>query len=103
MIERLAFRAPPDLGAAARAQGAIDMLGGLVILRSTPGAGPKARLVAREAFPTRAFMRTWSPLARRGPAGMAAAYAHRPFWLARRLPAAYRAYRRARAASDSSA
>ncbi len=48
----------------------------------------------REIVPTRAFMRLWSPLASRGPAGLAAAYAYRPFYLAIRLPAAVAAYAR---------
>ena len=50
----------------------------------------------REIVPTPAFMRLWSPLARRGPAGLAAAYVWRPFSLGIRLAPALRAYLRAR-------
>jgi hypothetical protein len=51
-----------------------------------------ARELLREVVPTRAFMRLWSPLAARGPAGLAAAYVWRPFYLAIRLPGAVAAY-----------
>ena len=43
-----------------------------------------------EALPSRAALRDWSPLARRGPLGTAAAYALRPFWLLVHLPEAVR-------------
>lgn len=52
----------------------------------------------REVFPTPSFMRLWSPLARRGPAGLAAAYLGRPVSLLIGLPPAALAYRRARRA-----
>ena len=68
---------------------------GIARLASTPGIGAKAALLAREAVPSRAALRDWTPLARRGPAGVAAAYALRPFWLLAHLPAAVRAWRRA--------
>jgi hypothetical protein len=70
---------------------------GLYRLATTPGVGPKARLVWRKLVPSPALMRSISPLARRGRLGFAAAYAWRPFlvlwrtgfalralWLARR-------------------
>jgi hypothetical protein len=53
-----------------------------------------ARELFREVIPSRAFMRVWSPLAARGPAGLAAAYAWRPFYLAIRLPGAVASYAR---------
>lgn len=68
---------------------------GIARLASTEGIGAKAALLAREAVPSRAALRDWSPLARRGGLGVAAAYALRPFWLLFHLPEALRAWRRA--------
>jgi hypothetical protein len=57
-------------------------------LARAPGVGAKLRLAARELVPTPAFMRWWSPLARRGRLGLALAYAVRPLALLVRLPRA---------------
>jgi hypothetical protein len=57
--------------------------------------------VARRAFPSCTLLRRSMPLARRGRAGLVAAYSLRPFWLAARLPVAvvsWRAGKRAWAA-----
>jgi hypothetical protein len=48
-----------------------------------------------KAFPPPAFMRTWSPLARRGKAGLALAYVWRPVWLVGHIGPAVAAWRRA--------
>ena len=72
---------------------------GLYRFFQTPGAGPRARLLAGELFPSAAFMRAWTPLARHGPAGLAAAYAWRPVWLLLRLAPALLAWQRARRAA----
>lgn len=55
-----------------------------------------ARLVARKVVPSRDLMRDWSPLARRGRAGLLAAYVGRPFWLALHAGPGFAAWRRAR-------
>ena len=72
------------------------MAAGFEALAATPGLFAKLRLVAHEMVPTRAFMRWWSPLARRGPLGLAAAYLWRPIWFVGHAPAGLRAWRRAR-------
>jgi hypothetical protein len=72
---------------------------GLYRFFQTPGAAPKAQLLASELFPSAAFMRAWTPLARRGPAGLTAAYFWRPVWLLLRLGPALRAWQRARRAT----
>jgi hypothetical protein len=72
---------------------------GLYRFFQTPGAGPKAQLLASELFPSAAFMRAWMPLARRGPAGLTAAYIWRPVWLLLQLGPALRAWQRARRAA----
>jgi hypothetical protein len=66
-------------------------------LVEAPGLLAKARLLGRELVPTAAFMRIWSPLARRGPLGLAAAYLWRPLWLLLQARGGLRALRRARA------
>ena len=73
---------------------------GIYELTATPGVRAKAALVAREVVPAVPFMRAVYPIARRGPLGLAAAYAWRPFWLALHVPAAVAAVRRARRASS---
>lgn len=52
-------------------------------------------LMVRRAFPSPTVLRRTMPLARRGPAGLVAAYTLRPLWMAIRLPAAIRAWRTA--------
>jgi hypothetical protein len=67
-------------------------------LARTPGGRAKVRLVVRKLVPDAAFMRAWSPVARRGPVGLAAAYVWRLLWLARHAPSGFRAWRQARRA-----
>lgn len=52
--------------------------------------GLRARIgiALRKLFPSRRLMRAWSPLARRGPLGLALAYLWRPLWVIGRLPVA---------------
>jgi putative nucleotidyltransferase-like protein len=63
-------------------------------LSQTRGLRRRLAIVLREAFPSRAFMRWWSPLARRGNAGLVLAYCWRPLWLAYRAVPGYLAWRR---------
>jgi hypothetical protein len=60
------------------------------------GMRDRARLVGHKLAPPATFMRKWSPLERRGPLGLAAAYVWRPFWILSRTPHALRAWARAR-------
>ena len=69
---------------------------GVSRLATTPGAGAKLGLLARELVPAPAFMRWWSPLARRGRVGLGLAYAYRVGWLARHLVPSVMLWRRAR-------
>ena len=72
--------------------------GGLTLerVRQRDGLAARASLTLRILFPPRRFMFAWTPLARRGPAALAAAYAWRLAVLARRSGPALRAVRRAR-------
>lgn len=65
-------------------------------LTRTPGLRAKSRLVARKLAPDAAFMRAWSPLARRGRPGLAAAYLWRALWLAWHAGPGFLAWQRAR-------
>lgn len=87
------------LETAFRATGLPPTAPGLLRLTETKGFGAKLRLLGRELIPRSAFMRSVSPLARRGTAGLVLAYLWRPFWLAGHAPAAWRAVRRARRAA----
>lgn len=63
------------------------------------GVGAQLSLIRHKLAPPPTFMRKWSPLARRGGLGLAAAYAWRPIWVAARVPRAVRAWARARHAA----
>jgi hypothetical protein len=95
LAKRLGIPSSGDVDSRLRAGAAPALSFGLTRLRSTEGLGAKGRLIARELVPTPEFMRIWSPLARRGPVGLALAYAYRPFWLIVKLPAAMAAVARA--------
>jgi hypothetical protein len=79
----------------------VPLAWGFEELAATPGVAGKVKLLARELAPSPAFMRWWSPLARRGRMGLIAAYATRPLLLATRAVPGFRAWRRARARADS--
>ena len=65
-------------------------------LAMTAGWRARISLVLHELFPTPAFMRWWSPLARRGRLGLATAYCWRPVWLVTQAVPGFLAWRRAR-------
>jgi hypothetical protein len=65
-------------------------------LATTAGARARMSLVLRELFPTPAFMRWWSPLARRGRLGLVLTYCRRPVWLIIHAGPGFLAWRRAR-------
>ena len=83
-----------------REQTARDLTLTLNRLVDTPGLRPRAALALRRAFPPPESMRSRSDLARRGPAGLAAAYVGRMGWLACRLLPALQAVVRARRVSQ---
>ena len=71
-------------------------------LAGARGARARLRVVRALLFPSRAWVRTGSPLARRGPAGLAAAYVARLVRIGRYGPGAVVAWRRARRSVDAS-
>lgn len=58
--------------------------------------GRKLATVISELFPRPQYMRWWSPMARRGRLGLAAAYVWRPLWAVGQLPGATAALWRSR-------
>ncbi len=68
---------------------------GFLELSRVPSLRGKLALALRELFPNPAFMRWWTPLARRGGLGLLAAYGWRLLWLGYRAIPGYRAWRRA--------
>jgi hypothetical protein len=89
-------RATPTVEVVLRASGAPPLALGIEWLLRTPGWREKAELVRHVLLPPRGALRTWRPLARRGRAGLLAAYASQPFWLMRHALPSVRAVRRAR-------
>jgi hypothetical protein len=84
------------LESALRARTAPPLTLGLDWFVQLPGLRPRLRFLVLKLFPPASFMRTWSSLARRGPAGLVAAYVWRPVWILARTTPALRAWRRAR-------
>ena len=72
----------------------VPMLGGIERLSAARGTAAKAAILRGELLPSAAFMRWWTPVARRSRGGLLAAYAWRWAYLARHAPAALRAWRR---------
>lgn len=94
LAERLGVADARSVPMELRASG-VPLTEGLHELLDAPGLGAKARIVAAELAPNPAFMRWWSPLARRGRLGLAAAYVYRPLYLLVHAPPAVRVLVRA--------
>jgi hypothetical protein len=59
----------------------VPVAAGFARLRASRGLRAKAGLLVHELVPSADFMRWWTPLARRGPRGLLAAYVWRWLWL----------------------
>lgn len=94
LAARIGAEAPAAAAASLRVEG-VPLAEGFRELAAAAGWRRKLALLARELVPTPAFMRWWTPLARRGRRGLAAAYAWRLVWLGLRAAPGYRAWRRA--------
>jgi hypothetical protein len=94
--EELQLATVATIESALRATTAPALTLGLAWLVRLPGLRARLRFIVHKAFPSPGFMRTWSPLARRGRLGLGAAYLGRPLWLLARAGPAVRAWQRAR-------
>ena len=83
-----------------RSESAFTMALGFDWLSRTSGVRPRMKFLARKLVPQPAFLRAWSPLARRGRSGLAAAYLWRIIWLLIHAGPAYVAWRKARTATQ---
>ena len=99
--EDLHLSPSPTIESALRATTAPALTLGFDWLVRLPGVRPRLRFIVRKTFPPAAYMRTWSPLARRGRLGLGAAYVWRPLWLISRAGPAMRAWRRAQKQSQA--
>jgi hypothetical protein len=80
-------------GPTLRLQG-VPLAEGFQELSEARGLRAKVAILAHELFPNRAFMRWWTPLARRGWLGLGLAYVWRLIWLAYRAIPGFLAWRR---------
>jgi hypothetical protein len=96
MAAELGLPAPRSAKARLKAGGPPPAGLAVLFVLDTPWREGRARVLIDALFPSPRFMRAWFPLARRGRAGLALAYATRLVTRARQLPAALAAARRAR-------
>lgn len=96
LLDQLRVRRERRVEVTLRAEAAPPGALALEQLAGTEGLGARLELLSRRIGPTPAYMRLWSPLARRGVAGLAVAYGWRGLLLAVRLGPAILAWRRAR-------
>ena len=96
LTERLVLSDAASAEVILRAGSAPPMALGFEWLSRVPGFRAKTRLIAGKLVPDVQFMRAWSPLARRGRVGLAAAYGFRIVWLARHAIPGFIAWSRAR-------
>jgi hypothetical protein len=96
LAERLELVSAELIETAIRRGSPAEVALGFERLAQRSGLRAKLAMLARELVPTRSFMRWWSPLARRGWAGLALAYLWRPLWLLWQAGPSLRAWRRSR-------
>ena len=99
VANRLGLPAYRSAGVALRAEWDPPLAEGMEWLFGTPGWKRKPALVLRKLFPPPTFMRDWTPIARRGPFGLAVAYGWRPLWVLWHTGPALQAWFRAKRGS----
>lgn len=98
LAERLRLPSPALIHSALDETSGAGVALGFERLAERRGLRAKAALVLEEMFPSPRFMRWWTPLARRGRAGLVLAYPWRILYLLREAGPGIRAWRRSRAA-----
>lgn len=94
VLERLGLVARPSVDWLLEMQ-AVPLAGGIERFRRASGIGARARMLRDELAPSPAFMRWWTPLARRSRRGLAASYICRVLFLAGSIAPALWAWARA--------
>lgn len=96
LARRLGLPESPPVDVALRAAKAPPVALGFDQLARAQDTRARLTILRHKTIPPATFMQAWSPLARRGRAGLLIAYAWRPLWLLVRAPAGFRAWNRAR-------
>ena len=99
LLGRMGLDAGPSVDRLLAGQG-VPVASGIERLWAAPGLGARGAMLRDELFPSRDFMRWWSPASRGSRPRLVAAYARRWLYLIRHAPSAVRAWRRARAAAE---
>jgi hypothetical protein len=102
IADRLGLPTEVPTDVALRASSPPPVALGIDQLAQAKGLRARALILWRKLVPPPTFMRHWSPRARKGRIGLILAYLWRPLWLLGRLPAGFRAWRRARHVSRRS-
>jgi hypothetical protein len=95
LAHELGLESAPTMEVELRALGAPQIALTMEWVARSGGLRTKAALLARKLLPSPEFMRSWSPLAKRGRLGLVAAYAWRVVWGIGRLPLALSYMRKA--------
>ena len=96
LAQRLGLSTGDSIEIRVRSRGAPPTAIGFVHLLEQTSVSARLRFLGANLFPSPAFVRGWKPVARRGPVGLAAAYAWRPLWLMWMAPRGFGAWMRAR-------
>lgn len=96
LADRLELPPVSSVRVALRATTAPPLALGFEQLAQAQGIRGRAAIIWRKVFPPRQFIVHWYPYAARSRTGLVLGYVRRPFWLLRRAPRGFRAWRRAR-------
>jgi hypothetical protein len=96
VAQRLGLGATTSMETALRAESAPQLALSLEWLSRHRSVRSKAVFAVTKLFPSPAYMRSWTPVARRGAVGLALAYAWRLLWFAAQLWPTVRTWMRAR-------
>jgi putative nucleotidyltransferase-like protein len=96
LADRLGLPAVRSVQVALRAATAPPVALGLEQIVSANGLRTRVAIVWRKFFPPREFIVHWYPYAAKSRTSLVLAYVRRPFWLLRRAPRGFRAWRAAR-------
>jgi hypothetical protein len=103
VIDRLGLEGRPSVETAILIRSPPPGVMGLEHLAGHSGLRARMRIALRKLVPTRAFMRSWTPLASRGPLLLPVAYVYRMLWVLGHAPRALIIWLRVRVAARRAA